>query len=155
MLKIGLTAGFQSMSWGCTHGYSTKLKSQVPCWPGIQTGCWFWDWGWRNKFPAPRYVCAHLRNLTYLNLPLLFITQNASHAKHPAHTPWRMYGTELTCTYPDKDLGVKIQVMWRGERRLWRIVNWIRHKKQRFWQDIKTQATHIAYNKVACFINIL
>ena len=52
-LGVGLTAGSQSWSQGCTSGFSAELVLQVPYRTGRQTGSRVRDWAWRNKFLAP------------------------------------------------------------------------------------------------------
>ena len=84
-LRVGLTAGSQSRLQGRTPRWYVELGSQVPYFPGSQTGIRFRDWAWQNKFLAPKYFRAHLRTLNHLNPSLPLFLCNALRAHNIPH----------------------------------------------------------------------
>ena len=129
MLRFGLTTGSQSRSRGCTPGCYTEIGIQVPYGPGIQNGSQVRDRSCRNKFLAQKWFYTHLSKLTHSNTPPpQFCATQFACATFPQPTTDgrnRNYGY-----VPRREIWHKKQDIWRGARRLRRIMTGIQSKSR-------------------------
>ena len=80
-LKVGLTAGLQSRSWGSTIGCSVEIGYHTPCRTRIQTGSRVWDWYWHNEFLAQMF-CKPEKPNPFKSTPTTSLAQRASRVQH-------------------------------------------------------------------------
>ena len=132
MSKTGLTDRSKLLSRGHTTGCYTDINIQVPCGPGNQTGGQARDWGWRNKYFAPKLHHTHLQKLTHSNPPLPLPSPPS-----PTDGRYGAQGYEPLVEYQNKR-----KTIWRRTRRHRRIKTGIQTGKEIMVDN------HIAYNPV-------
>ena len=85
-LKVGLTAGSKSWSWGHTPECSAETESQVPCGPGKRNVFQVFVWVWRNEYISQITYCEYLRNIIHWNPPLPLVLRNTPPPRRPGGT---------------------------------------------------------------------